>query len=110
VSNSGQSSLVCHAQEAAVIDDQDVHDAVLPSKVEHRRDSPELERSVGTLDATFVLDPGCYTQEHRCRRGGGFVAKLIEFYIPAWFHKSAKWVPPEKRGQVIEFQPQKKSA
>jgi hypothetical protein len=39
------------------------------------------------------------------------MAKVIEFYIPAWFHKKVKWVPQELRGKVIEFPPEiKKSA
>ena len=38
------------------------------------------------------------------------MAKLIEFYIPKRFRKSAKWVPAEARGRVIEFQPQRKTA
>ena len=38
------------------------------------------------------------------------MAKLIEFYIPKRFRKDAKWVPAEKRGQVIEFGPRRKSA
>ena len=44
---------------------------------------------------------------------GGFMAKIIEFYIPSSFRKKAtKWVPPEQQqGKVIEFAaPQKKSA
>jgi len=60
--------------------------------------------------ATFMTGSGCYTQSRNCRRGGVFVAKLIEFYIPKRFRKSAKWVPAEARGQVIEFQPQRKTA
>jgi len=31
------------------------------------------------------------------------MAQVIEFYIPARFHKKVKWVPPEERGKVIEF-------
>jgi hypothetical protein len=31
------------------------------------------------------------------------VAKVIKFYIPANFRKRKKWVPIERRGQVIEF-------
>jgi hypothetical protein len=31
------------------------------------------------------------------------MARVIEFYIPASFHKKVKWVPPEQRGKVIEF-------
>jgi hypothetical protein len=43
---------------------------------------------------------------------GGFMAKIIEFYIPVSFKKKAsKWIPPEQQGKVIEFgAPQKKSA
>jgi hypothetical protein len=33
----------------------------------------------------------------------GIMAKIIEFYIPKGFSKIAKWVPPERRGEVIEF-------
>ena len=33
----------------------------------------------------------------------GIMAKIIEFYIPKGFRKIAKSVPPEKRGEVIEF-------
>jgi hypothetical protein len=36
------------------------------------------------------------------------MAKVIEFYVPANFHKkAAKWVPQENRGKVIEFCPRK---
>ena len=31
------------------------------------------------------------------------MAKVIEFYTPARFRKSVKWVPPTLRGKVIEF-------
>jgi hypothetical protein len=31
------------------------------------------------------------------------MAKVIEFYIPAKFRKTAHWVPPEQRGKVIDF-------
>jgi hypothetical protein len=31
------------------------------------------------------------------------MAKVIEFYIPDRFKANAKWVPPERRGKVIEF-------
>jgi hypothetical protein len=31
------------------------------------------------------------------------MAKIIEFYVPARFHKKVKWVPPADRGKVIEF-------
>jgi hypothetical protein len=39
------------------------------------------------------------------------MAKVIEYYIPERFQKTARWVPPEERGKVIEFPvPKKKSA
>jgi hypothetical protein len=31
------------------------------------------------------------------------MAKVIEFYIPALFHKQVKWTPPAERGKVLEF-------
>jgi len=31
------------------------------------------------------------------------MANVIEFYIPVRFRKSAKWVPQQQRGRVIEF-------
>jgi hypothetical protein len=38
------------------------------------------------------------------------MAKIIEFYVPNRFRPSTKWVPPTRRGQVIEFYTPKKSA
>jgi hypothetical protein len=39
------------------------------------------------------------------------MAKVIEFYVPAWFPKIAKWIPPGQRGKIIQFPgPEKKSA
>jgi hypothetical protein len=39
------------------------------------------------------------------------MAKVIEFYIPSRFQRKVAWVPPHKRGKVIEFCTQvKKSA
>jgi hypothetical protein len=39
------------------------------------------------------------------------MAKVIEFYIPSHFQRKVAWVPPQKRGKVIEFCTQvKKSA
>jgi hypothetical protein len=36
---------------------------------------------------------------------------VIEFYIPSRFQRKVAWVPPQKRGKVIEFCTQvKKSA
>lgn len=37
--------------------------------------------------------------------GGRAMAKIIEFYIPNMFRRRGKWIPPEKRGKVIEFVP-----
>jgi hypothetical protein len=38
--------------------------------------------------------------------GNDFMAKVIEFYIPARFRKPpAKWIPVEQRGKVLEFVP-----
>jgi hypothetical protein len=48
--------------------------------------------------------------ENKSGAGGGIMAKIIEFYIPKDFYKIAKWVPAEKRGQVIEFSLPKKTA
>jgi len=31
------------------------------------------------------------------------MARIIEFYIPARFHKAMKWMPPAERGKVLEF-------
>ena len=31
------------------------------------------------------------------------MARIIEFYIPARFHKPVKWIPPAERGKVLEF-------
>ena len=50
----------------------------------------------------------------RRKRGWGMVnamAKVIEYYIPERFRKTARWVPSDERGKVIEFPvPEKKSA
>jgi hypothetical protein len=34
---------------------------------------------------------------------GVAMARVIEFYIPAGFHKPVKWIPSAKRGKVLEF-------
>ena len=45
------------------------------------------------------------------RRRDGFMAKIIEFYVPSKFRTNAAWIPPQQRGKVIEFRlPVKKSA
>src|SRR5579872_1781561 len=39
------------------------------------------------------------------------MAKVIEYYVPQGFRRSARWIPPDQRGKIIEFSvPQKKSA
>ena len=39
------------------------------------------------------------------------MARLIEFYVPDNFRRSATWITPRQRGKVIQFLPlQKKSA
>jgi hypothetical protein len=39
------------------------------------------------------------------------MAQVIEFYIPASYKPKVKWIPPERRGKVIEFRADlKKSA
>jgi hypothetical protein len=36
------------------------------------------------------------------------MAKVIKFYVPNRFHKKVAWVPPQRRGKVIEFHVQLK--
>ncbi len=31
------------------------------------------------------------------------MAPVIKFYIPPSFHKLVKWIPPARRGKVLEF-------
>jgi hypothetical protein len=39
------------------------------------------------------------------------VERVIEYYIPERFRKTARWVPPDQGGKVIDFPvPEKKSA
>jgi hypothetical protein len=39
------------------------------------------------------------------------MAQVIEFYVPASYKPKVKWIPPERRGKVIEFRADlKKSA
>lgn len=52
-----------------------------------------------------------YTSRTRCEWGGRAMARVIEFYVPGNFRRSAKWIPPKQRGKVIQFPAlQKKSA
>ena len=34
---------------------------------------------------------------------GGYMAKIIEFYVPQSFHRVAKWFPPAQQGKVLAF-------
>ena len=34
---------------------------------------------------------------------GEAVAKVIEFYVPSYFRKKEKWIPPQERGKILEF-------
>jgi hypothetical protein len=46
------------------------------------------------------------TTKRRFQDGRGvnrLMAKVIEFYIPSRFQRKVAWVPPQKRGKVIEF-------
>ena len=47
------------------------------------------------------------TRAENCRFLDGrqyhLMAKVIEFYIPNRFQNKVAWVPPQKRGKVIEF-------
>ena len=39
------------------------------------------------------------------------MAKVIEYYVPERFRKTARWIAPDQRGKIIEFPvPEKKSA
>jgi hypothetical protein len=31
------------------------------------------------------------------------MAKVIEFYIPDRFRRSTRWIPPQRRGKVLQF-------
>jgi hypothetical protein len=31
------------------------------------------------------------------------VAKVIRFYVPDNFRRTAKWISPERRGKILEF-------
>jgi len=55
-------------------------------------------QSFKTLAAGLPL-PGYRKKTHRRL----VMARLIEFYIPARFHKPVKWIPTAERGKVLEF-------
>jgi hypothetical protein len=65
--------------------------------------SEEHEKWMATVGKRF---------HYRLIAKGGFMAKIIEFYIPVAFKKKAtKWIPAEQQGKVLEFAaPQKRSA
>jgi len=62
-----------------------------------------------------MRQPGCKPVQRIAEfwmEGSNYLmAKVIEFYIPNRFQNKVAWVPPQKRGKVIEFCPLvKKSA
>jgi low temperature requirement protein LtrA len=64
------------------------------------RTFPNLQSlAVITTLASGLLFPG-YRKKTLWRVA---MAQVIEFYTPARFHKPVKWVPPAKRGKVLDF-------
>jgi len=53
--------------------------------------------------ATFLYCKGVEAGLGHRRKGRLVMAKVIEFYIPKDFRKSARQVASAKRGQLIEF-------
>ena len=51
-------------------------------------------RAIETLKMIALLGSGIE---------GVVMARVIEFYVPTSFRKPVKWVPPVKRGKIIEF-------
>ena len=47
------------------------------------------------------LSPVVESQKKILRRMA--MAPVIKFYIPPSFHKLVKWIPPARRGKVLEF-------
>ena len=41
---------------------------------------------------------------------GSAMPKVIEYYIPERFRKTARWVPPDQRGKVIQFPVEEKKS
>jgi hypothetical protein len=70
--------------------------------------SPQRHR--GLCRSDFFARHGFLLAENESGAGGGIMAKVIEFYVPSNYHKIAKWIPAERRGQVIEFSLPKKTA
>jgi hypothetical protein len=73
-------------------------------------DRPLSPHVIATLQSDFFARHGFLLPENESGAGGGIMAKVIEFYVPSNYHKIAKWVPAERRGQVIEFSLPKKTA
>jgi hypothetical protein len=70
---------------------------------------------VGMASGTNSLTwKGCIeglAEDGKDHDGEDHMAKIIEFYIPSNFRKNDKWIPPQERGKIIEFNlPTKKSA
>jgi hypothetical protein len=59
---------------------------------------PVLNSSSTTL-ACCVLFSCCRSNEVL----GGYMAKIIEIYIPQSFRRVSKWFPPAERGKVLAF-------
>ena len=56
-------------------------------------------------------DPSPRFSRDGAKAGGGAMAKVIEFYIPStYIPKQPKWIAPEDRGKVLEFEKVKKTA
>jgi hypothetical protein len=109
-----ESALIRQAKKTAIIHDQNVHRRY--DRACHRRRIGSFGQHLSplprhTLPASdFSTRHGFLLAENKSGAGGGIMAKIIEFYIPKDFYKIAKWVPAEKRGQVIEFSLPKKTA
>ena len=42
-------------------------------------------------------------ERRKTRKREMAVAKVIEFYVPDNFRRTVKWVSPERRGKIIQF-------
>jgi hypothetical protein len=56
------------------------------------------------LESGVLFYPVASTGLHQAEEYlGGFMAKMIEFYVPQSYRKASKWLPPNGRGEVLEF-------
>jgi hypothetical protein len=59
----------------------------------------------------LTLEAAVRSQARTRAEGSIALAKVIKFYVPNRFQRKVAWVPPQKRGKLIEFCVQvKKSA